>query len=58
MRRDPLRLHAGSLALAAFLMLKGVHGPSEVFAHHEQSTTEMNVISAPPDSAFFLWNPQ
>ncbi len=45
---------AASLALAAFLMLKGVHGPSEVFADHEIATmTAMNVISVPPDSAFF-----
>ena len=54
LRRGTLRLPAGSLALAAFLMLKGIHGPSEVFADHEIATmTAMNVISVPPDSAFF-----
>ena len=31
-----------------------LHGPAEVFADHEQATmTAMNVISVPPDSAFF-----
>ena len=54
LRADPLRWPAASLALAAFLMLKGIHGPSEVFADHEIATmTAMNVISVPPDSAFF-----
>ena len=54
LRAGTLRLPAASLALAAFLLLKGVHGPSEVFADHEIATmTAMNVISVPPDSAFF-----
>ncbi|MCY3763831.1 MAG: hypothetical protein OXH06_00225, partial [Gemmatimonadetes bacterium] len=54
MHNRDLRL---TVRIVLFSMIVGpivLHGPSEVFADHEIATmTAMNVISVPPDSAFF-----
>ncbi len=54
MHRRSLRLAVRIALISIVVGLNVFQGPSEVFADHEIATmTAMNVISVPPDSAFF-----
>lgn len=54
MHNKSLRLAVRIALISIIVGLNVLHGPSEVFADHEIATmTAMNVISVPPDSAFF-----